>query len=342
MSLVFLTPAAALVAAVAALPVAALALAERRVREGRVALRLSAPPPTRLIGRVAALTAVVALLGVAAAEPAVRIHSTARVRTDAQAMFVVDVSRSMAAARSPGGRTRLARAKTEAIAIRDALPEIPSGVATMTDRVLPNLLPSSDASVFTDTLREAVALEQPPPADQNVTATTLAALRVLATGNYFRATARHRLVVVLTDGESRPFDMQAVARALAQARGERLVLVHVWSPGEAIYDGRQQEEGYNENPASRETLAELASATAGVAVAEGNLRRAISAARADLGAGPTIVADRSDQTRTLAPYVALAALVPLLLLWGGRRRSGEWRMRRASLASEHLERRPSG
>jgi hypothetical protein len=313
-SLVFLTPDAGFVALAGLGPFAGLTLAARRIRRARTTLGLPAPPPTRLLPTVLALAAVPVLLGIAAAQPALRSRVTTRVRTDAQAMFVLDNSRSMLAAKGPAAATRLVRAKKAAIAIRAALPEVPAGVATFTDRVLPALLPAPDPSVFDATVDRAVSINQPPPADSNVVATDLGSLGVLATGDYFPPGIRRRLVVVLTDGESRQFDMQKLARALRSGPGVKLVFVHVWATGEGVYDGTQLEQGYHEDPASGAGLASLASATEGVAVGEHDLARAISAAKADVGSGPTITSGRSEHDRSLAPFVALLALLPLLVL----------------------------
>jgi hypothetical protein len=190
-------------------------------------------------------------------------------------------------------------------------------VATFTDRVLPALLPNSDPAVFDDTVTHAVAIEQPPPSDVNVIATDLGNLNVLGTGDYFAPSVRKRLVVVLTDGESRPFDPVKLAHALATGPGIHLVLVHVWATGEQVYDGSTPESAYHEDPTSGSALDSLAAATNGTAVGENQIGRAVRAAQADLGTGPTIVTGRTERTRTLAPYVALLALLPLLLLARG-------------------------
>ena len=313
-SIVFLTPLGGLVALAVVLPLAAAALAARRVRGARELLGLPAPAVASRLPQLLVLVAVPTLLGLAATQPALRSQTNARVRTDAQAFFVLDSSRSMLAARVPGDPTRFARAKRAAIALRAAIPDVPAGVATLTDRVLPNLLPNPDPAVFNDTVARAVAVGQPPPQETDVTATTLAALGALGTANFFPATATRRLVVVLTDGESRPFDVQQVARALAAGPGIHLLLVHVWAPGEAVYDQGRLEQGYHEAPASGEALNSLAEAAGGAAFGEQALGAAIRTAKADLGTGPTIVRGRDVRTRTLAPYIALAALLPLLLL----------------------------
>jgi hypothetical protein len=205
-SLTFLTPAGALLALTVVVPLAALALAARRERRARTLLRLSAPTLTRSWQRAAAVSAIVACLAVAAAQPALRSSTSVQVRRDAQALFVIDVSRSMLAAPAPGAKTRIARARDDAIRLRDELIDVPSGVATLTDRVLPNLLPVSDRDSFDQTVRQAVQVDNPPPESDGVTATTLAALGALGAQSFYSPSTRHRIAIVLTDGESRPFD----------------------------------------------------------------------------------------------------------------------------------------
>jgi hypothetical protein len=229
-------------------------------------------------------------------------------------MFVIDVSRSMLAAGSPSGPNRLARAERDAIALRAAIADVPSGVATMTDRVLPSLLPDADVGVFDQTVEHALAIDAPPPAQQNVVATSLAALGALGTQNYFTAQAKTRLAVVLTDAESRPFDPRRVAAQLATSPGVRVVLVHVWKTGEAVYAAGRPEAGYRGDPASGAALASLAAAAGGSAYAENQLAAAAHAERVALGAGPTKREGKTTRTHTLAPWFALGSLLPLMLV----------------------------
>ena len=140
-ALTFLSPPGGLVALGVLLPLAALLVAERRVARARELLRLAAPGAHGLRTIVAALAAVPLLLGVAASQPAVRTQHGTRLRTDAQALFVLDVSRSMSASAEPRGRSRLARAREAALRLHSGLTEVSSGVATLTDRVLPDLFP---------------------------------------------------------------------------------------------------------------------------------------------------------------------------------------------------------
>ncbi|HEV2590641.1 MAG TPA: hypothetical protein VGU02_01990 [Gaiellaceae bacterium] len=322
-SLVFLTPSAALVVLAAALPVGALALSSRRVRLVREALRLPEPPRAAVASTVAALVAIIALLAASAAQPAIRTRTTAVVRVDAQAMFVIDISRSMLAALSPTGAARLVRAKREAIALRAAIADVPAGVAIMTDRVLPSLLPDPDIGVFDQTVEHAVTIEQPPPENTDVVASSLGAVGAVGTQNYFVPRARRRLVVVLTDAETQPFDARAVARSLATGPGVSLVLVHVWQTGERVYDNGKPEVGYHEDRASGAAVDALATAGRGRAFGERQLAAAAAAERSAVGHGQTIREGRSEHTQTVAPYVALLALLPLLLVVRGAFRRRE-------------------
>ena len=315
-ALVLLTPLGSLVALAALVSLAGLAVAARRERRARDILRLPPPPPARRLPRVLGLVAVSGLLGLAATQPAWRTTDHAHVRTDAQALFVIDVSRSMRAARGPSQPTRLARAKSEAITLREAIPEVPSGVATLTDRVLPDLLPSPDRALFRSTVEQAVSIESPPPGTTAVLATSLQAIGAVGTQNFFPPTATHRLVVVLTDGESTPVDPQQVARMLAAGPGVRIVLVHVWASGEQVSTGGRAETAYREDPQSGRTLESLAQAAGGSAFGERELGAAARAAVSALGSGPTDVEGTTQHVRALAPYAAAAAILPLLLLIG--------------------------
>jgi hypothetical protein len=115
--------------------------------------------------------------------------------------------------------------------------------------------------------------------------------------------------VVLTDGETRAYGEAAVARRLRSA-GIGLVLVHVWREGERL------EAAYRPDPASGAALRDLAAAAGGTAVEEGDRGRAVAAARDALGTGPTEARSTEERVHPLAPWIALAALLPLAFgLW---------------------------
>ena len=163
MQLTFLTPLGLLLAVGAVLPLAALALGELRIRRARQALSLPAPPRRGYASTALAIASVPILLALALAQPVLRSEEKQRVRSDAQVFYVFDTSNSMRASRDPGGPTRLDRALAIARRMQLDLHDVPSGVATMTDRVLPNIFPTGNEQLFTAALAETVGVERPPP-----------------------------------------------------------------------------------------------------------------------------------------------------------------------------------
>lgn len=304
------------------LPLAAFALAARRSERARVLLRLAPAPPER--HRPLLVGAAFALLAVAAAQPALERTHGREVRTDAEALVVVDVSRSMAASTSPDGATRLERAKEAARTIRQQLEDVPTGLATLTDRTLPHVLPTADVALFEAALEKTVGIERPPARDVALQATTLQALAQVVQGRYFSPGVRRRLLLVVTDGDSAPFDLGAVAAALRAGRVQ-LVLVRVGETDERVYgaDGTP-EPLFRPSPLVAQTLDTLAEASNGAAVSSGEA--AAQVAGDFLGGGPTSSEGVATEVVSLAGVFAAAAIVPLmLLLLDGLRRRGTMR-----------------
>ena len=242
LGLTFLTPVAALVGLVGALPLAALG-ARAAARSAHGARAPVATSRARRLGRPRALVLLSALLALAAAQP-VRAHTVKReVRTDAAALYVLDTSLSMRAASSPHAPDRLAQARRIALAMQAALPDIPAGVASFTDRVLPDLFPTADTAAFASTVTDAVAIDAPPPRDENTSATTFAALGEAAHSGFFPKAATRRVLIVVTDGESRAFDAAGLARTLASHPATRLVAIRVGSSRRPHLAGREGRPG---------------------------------------------------------------------------------------------------
>jgi len=170
-SFLFLTPRAGFLAVLAAVPLTALIVGARHVARVRRLLGLPEPAAGRRRRRAAWIAALVALLALAAMQPAVRTGTPRRERTDAQAFVVIDVSRSMAAAPAASGLTRLERAKQIALALAPQFGDVPVGLATFTDRVLPDLFPTSDRAAY-DSAVSSLTIESPPPREVNTVATT--------------------------------------------------------------------------------------------------------------------------------------------------------------------------
>lgn len=304
--LTLLSPLGALACLGALLPLATLGLARRRARRAAAAIGLT--EPRRGYGRPLLLAAACCAFGLAAAQPTIRRDDGGEVRSDVQALFVLDVSRSMLAAGGPTAETRLERARETALELRAAIPEVRVGLAGLTDRALPYLFPTLDRRAFASTLQEAVAIESPPPQQVARVATSFDALTGLGARGFFAPNLGRRVCLVLTDGESAPFT--------GPAAGCRLVVVQFWDPAERIFRNGEPEPQYRPDDAAPASAAKL-----GPVADEGDLGRARELLTAAVGQGP--VSSASERTRTtvaLAPYVAFVGLVLVLALVLGRPR----------------------
>jgi hypothetical protein len=306
----FLSPLAALVAVAVAAPLAAYALLELRARSVSRRLGLQPPPLRTRLGVPGAIAVVAAFLGIAAAQPVISGTRTHPGRSDAQVYVLFDASRSMLARSAPDAPNRLVRSKRLALKLRRGIPDVPVGIASLTDRVLPHLFPTLDSAVFESTLRDSIGIERPPPAGTEDLATDYNSLGATGTNNYYRRDVRKRLLVVLSDGESRFFDEVVLAKELRKGH-VHVLFVHLWDAGEKIYlQGDNVDPGYRPDPNSVSASARIADAGHGERIGEdpGTL---VSQAKAFLGSGPE-TKFREQRTRvSLGPYVALAALLPL-------------------------------
>jgi hypothetical protein len=301
--LTFLSPAGALAVLLALIPLVATAVALRRSERAARALGL-VPAPRRSAALPAALAAGACVsLGIAAAQPAWRTTERQPVRSQSQVMYVVDVSRSMAAAQSPTGETRLARARRVVEQIHDAVPGVPSGLAGLTDRVLPYVFPTADRAVFDETLRRSVLVEAPKPQEVSRNATSFGALGQVVANGFFGSDARTRTCVLVTDGETRSYSTPDLA-------GCRLVVVRVGNDGERVFDADGvPEPGYVPDPAAAAKVRAFTDAAGGRAYDASDVRGAASAVRADAEAGPVVHAAAQTTLHPLAIWFATLALV---------------------------------
>lgn len=312
-----LTPEAALLAVGALVPVVLLLDGEKRAAIVRFALGLGEPPSSHRRVLAGSIVAVVALLGLAAAQPVLDVESGAESRQDTEVWFVLDISRSMLASEGLEEPTRFDRALAEAKEIRSELADVPSGVASLTDRILPHVFPTSDQGVFQAVLDRSVGIDKPPPATFNVTATTLGSLTALANRNMYRREIRHRVAIVFTDAESRPFASESVGQVFRRPPGIRTVFIRYGNVNERVYtlDGGA-ESGYTPHPDAPRILTALADATDGRAFTEGSPDEVARAVRDAIGSGETEVAEDDRREIPLAPYAVAVAFLPLgLLLW---------------------------
>jgi len=317
MTLVFLTPVGTLLMLGVVVPLVALLVVRRRARRLRRALGVSEPSIRRLATLLVALLAASVLVGLAAAQPVLEQTKTARVRTDAEVFFVLDVSRSMLAQDGRASPRRLDRAKAAASTFRASLSGVPVGIASMTSRVLPHLFPSANQDVFETTLERSLGIERPPPTSGiATTATDLSALTAIRGLRYFSPSTKRKLVVVLTDGESVAVSNARVGSLYRQPPAIDLMLIQFWNRDERVFTRNAPEAQYLPDPSARAILERLAESTRGSVYSEGDLGAAIQKSRELLGAGPTVVRGESGSRVALAPYLAFIAFLPLTLLLG--------------------------
>jgi hypothetical protein len=217
----------------------------------------------------------------------------------------------MLAAGSPTGPTRIARAKQAAEQLRAAIPDVPAGVASFTDRVLPNLFPTPDAATFDATVERSIGIERPPPGGNALTVTTFDALAPVSTDAYFTPGRSRRVLVILSDAESVDFDLGLVRRALGPQSGVHTLLVRLGSTREHVY-GREglPEADFHAEPTTQ-VVHRFVEATGGRAFGEGDLSAASAAIRAAVGHGPRVRTGSFSSSTDIGPYLVLAATLPL-------------------------------
>jgi hypothetical protein len=315
--LTFLTPWDAAFALAAAVPLAALALSERRAAQVRRLFSLPARRGSRLLMGVVALALLPSLLGVAAAQPVVVRQRQISQRSDAQVLMVFDTSLSMDARHGLNGASRFTRAKAEAVRLATQLGDIPVGVAVMTDRTLPVLMPTTDLTLFDKTVEQSLAVNLPPPSETygRKRATSYTAITDIGQASFFPASVKHPIVVVFTDGETSPlpFGFQYTARLGDRFRA---LLVHVAKPDEQVYQGRRPNPEYVEDAHSGAELNQLARIIHGRVFAEGQTGAVAATIHADAGPAREHVSIVHYARIALAPWFVLAGVFPLaFLLW---------------------------
>ena len=309
--IVFLSPEAALVGLAFVLPVVALVVRERSASRVRATLGLERPAALRRLARVAALVTLAALVAATAAQPVRRVTSSTPVRSDAEILLTFDVSRSMLATTAPGGRARLERARALGRTVIAGVRDVPTGVATLTNRMMPLLFPTADGRSVSAVVDHSLQIMQPPPVPYTTAReSSLSALGLAADRSYFDPTARKRALVVFTDLDSDAFSLVGTLRTRRRHRIEPFV-VRVARPGERVFDAHGRPYAYRS--ISTVTVAGLRSA-GWHAFEERQPAQLVTAIHSYLGTGPVSGSGLVESQQSLAPYTALAALVLVALL----------------------------
>lgn len=303
------------------LPLAALALGAVRGARARIALGLP-PLPSAGARPAAALVALGVVVAAAAAQPVWSTDRAAELRGDAAAILVVDTSRSMLAAAAPGAPTRLERARRLALALRERLADVPLGIASLSDRALPHLFPSGDPQAFAGVLTRTIRAGHPEPVSVETLGTDLSGLASVPRDNFFEPRHRRRVVIALTDAETRPLDADALTSGFRSVPRATLLLVRVGSAREQVWDARGfPERDYAADPAAPQLARAAADLAGGVAFDERGVDAVVAAARRALGDGPRTLPRGDAEHRTpLAAWVLALGLVPLGFLVAVRNR----------------------
>lgn len=314
MSLSFLTPTAGLVGVLAVLGVLVLRSVVRRSDALCAALRLEPARRRRALREALPLVAVGLLLAAAAAQPVVSTREAREGREGVEVIAVLDVTRSMLARRSPSEPTRLERSRTLAKQVRAELTDVEFGLTSLTDRVLPHLFPTLGVNSFAAAIDRSIGIERPPPDRSTRRATALGALADLARLHFFRPDSYRRIVLVLTDGETVPVDLGTFRTRLVNGR-INTIFVHVWRGDERIFESEDTASAaYRPDVSSIRALRRVAGAVDGALFVEGETSKVIAEIRRLVGDGPTVPRGRELRSTALAPHLAAAAFLPLLLL----------------------------
>jgi hypothetical protein len=243
-------------------------------------------------------------------------------------LVVLDNSRSMLASARAGTTARYQRAVELARRIHADLPELPAGLASLNNRLLPYLFPTVDEQAYQAVLAHAYGVQRPAPAlESDPVATTFDQLSQAASSRFFAPSASKRVLLVLSDAETRPFDAGQTLRALRHARTTP-ILVRIWHPGERIFRTDRSTEVYHSTHADE---LDRLRAAGWPAYPEGEPGAVVDRVRQAIGPGPVKPVGYDRRETSIAPMIALAAVAPLLLVLplGGlpllrRRRVAGW------------------
>lgn len=290
---------------------------ENRARRLRRLFSLSAPGRRDLALVVVALVVLPALLAVAAAQPVVVHRQNLTERIDAQVFLVLDTSLSMSARSSPHAPTRLELAEREARAVIPQLGDIPVGIATMTDRVLPNVMPTTNTALALQTLDQSVGIDEPPPSQRYAgRATQFQALFPITADHLFAPEVKHPILVILTDGEATPLPRGALGYDIANQLSIPPLFVQVWGPTDRIYVNGRIDRAYRPDPQSGKALRQFAADTHGHVFAYGDTGSLLSAIHSEAGAKPARTLVLGYARVALGQWFLLAGVLPLgFLFW---------------------------
>ena len=314
MAVSFLTPFAAAVGLVAALAIWSRVVARRRAAAASRSLGLAPAGRASFVLDVALLGLVGTLVALSAAQPVVSRSEATHGRDGAEVLVVFDVTRSMLARRAPSEPARLDRARELAKRVRASIPDTRVGVASLTDRVLPHLFPSLGSNSFVSVVNKAIGIERPPPDRRANKATAFSALGDIGRTAFFQRETARRVMVVVSDGETLPVDLEALRERLVEGRVST-IFVQVWRGDEAVFDANgERDPAYKPDRTGGRTLRRVAGALEAPVLNEGDVEGITAAVRERIGTGTLVPQGRQVVSRQLAPHALAAAFLPLALI----------------------------
>ena len=210
-------------------------------------------------------------------------------------------------AREASGAIRYHRARHAALRFREELAEVPFGIATMTDRVLPHLFPSvnedaflrrwRDRSASTGRRRRATSSRRRPGWSRSSRS------RSAATSRRPRGTG---LLVVLTDGESVPVSGARLAAASAGLRASIPSSCTCGRATSACMRGARSSPSTAPTRAPARSSRAVAGAVGGEVYGENDLDDAIAKARELVGEGELRAARARSRTRSRSRRISRA------------------------------------
>jgi hypothetical protein len=175
-------------------------------------------------------------------------------------------------------------------------------------------MPTTDRTLFDRTIRQSLAVNEPPPSQlYKNRATTFDALIPLLGSRFYTEGVQRRLLIVYTDGESAKI---STLFTLSLKRRVTPIFIHVWQPRERIYNNGRADAHYVADPSSAAALAAVARITDARVFSEVDAAGVVRAARAAVGRASTRTRINAYARVALAPWFVLAGIVPLgFLLW---------------------------
>ena len=215
-----------------------------------------------------------------------------------------------------GAPTRLARARRRArLRSASSLDDVRVGLACADGQDASHLLSSADPDVFASVLARSIGIEAPGPSGLNEPGDRSRRARRDPHARLLPASAQRRLVVVFTDGESRPFDSARLRIGFRPAPGHlQTIVIRFWGDEERVYTRGLPDVAYRPDSGSAKAVRRLRRRPAARSTVSDDLDAATKRAREVVEGAPATAIDRDLTQTPLAPYLIAVDSRPARLL----------------------------